>query len=279
MVFNSAASSCRKIPFIFTLALTVFLASACSTRQEVQEIVAQSNAKLLMAQLPGGTLPSGELNAPNDAPWVELSGRLDAFIAAHPDQAKIANAMRVRQAMLLLAYNQINLAQASFNMVNPNNLKDLTARDQALYNVRDSLLWWFGLDKRGSMSRGQFEKADKTLSNLQTQVDQLESSPGIRDYIAEIRVWIALYSGLKITTTAKTQAYVEDGINQYAQIFTSEDLAALHAPTNLTNWQHSAEVVRRRLRARAIIKYAREVIRSENITPLLTSKATQLLGQ
>lgn len=267
-----------KVAFLGVLALIVVLSVGCATRQDVQEIVAQSNAQMLMAQIPGSTLPSGNPNARKDAVWVELSDRIDAFIAAHPDQTKIASALRIRQAMLLLAFEQYNLAQASFSLVKAEDLT--TARDQALYNVRDSLVWWFGLNKSVDMSLPQFAEADEALRVLQAEVDQRQASPAIRDYLAEIRVWIALYSSLKMTNPAKAKAYLEDGINHYAEIFTPEDLAVLKNPTTSANWQDSPEVVRRRLRAKAVIEYAQNVIKRQGVNPAFeSSDFTALIGQ
>ena len=267
-----------KTAFLGLLALIVVLSVGCATRQDVQEIVAQSNEQMLIAQLPGSALPSGDPNARNDAPWVELSDRIDAFIAAHPDQTKIVSAMRIRQAMLLLAFEQYNLAQVSFSLV---KAEDLTAaRDQALYNVRDSLVWWFGLNKSAAMSLPQFAKADEALRVLQAEVDQRQASPAIRDYLAEIRVWIALYSSLKMTNAAKANTYLEDGINHYAKIFTLEDLTALKNPTTSASSQDSPEVVRRRLRAKAVIEYAQDVIRRQGINPSFESRDfAALIGQ
>lgn len=260
--------------FLF-LPFIVAVASGCVTQQQVRDIVAESNAALVTATIMGAdsagpTFPpyAGLGKDPaksEDEPWMVPSGRIDAFIEAHPDQKVAASALRVSQAMLLLAHEQYNLARAAFSMVEPQYLT--TARDKALYNLHSHLIWWFRVSRAPTMSLSEFREADKALDALQLEIITLHESGGIRDYLAEMRAWIALSSAHRITNKDRARAYLEDGINEYAKIFTAEDLNALKVATEPSDWNASTEVRRRRLRAKAVVDYARNVIKEQRIEP------------
>ena len=274
----SAVKRGLAVPFI-VLTLWVFTLSGCATQQQVKDIVAESNAALVSATLlgvPGGEaalLPypgtGGDPAGSGNEPWLAPCAKIDAFIEAHPDQKVSASALRVRQGILLLSYKQYNLARAAFEMADPKYLT--TARDKALYSLRAHLIWWFRLDKTSSMSLAEFGEADKALEALQTQIGTLGESPGIRDYLAEMRVWIALSAALQTVNKARAKEYFENGMNDYAEIFTAEDLEVLKKATEPSEWDVSIEAVRRRLRSGAVIKYAKDVISQQGIVPDLRS--------
>lgn len=269
MRYRTQPTAVRKGRFLAFWMAWLLLLSGCVTRQAVEDIVETSNARMMAVQLAGEPLPSGRPFDTADSGWKELSARIDAFVEAYPEQTAMVNAVRIRQAMLLLSYRQYNQAEAVFDQVDPGELT--TARDRALYNVREPLLWWFELDKTTAMAPAQFDAADEALAMLQAEVDRLQDSPGIRDYLAEIRVWIALYSGLQTTSAERATAYVEDGIDQYARIFTPGDLAVLQQRTTTEAFEDSPVAVRRRLRAREVADYAAEVIRRQSIAPSFAS--------
>jgi hypothetical protein len=272
---------------IFIISLIFMIMTACATRNDVQDIVAKSNAALITATITGtGSTDSTGMpyagigkdpTASESKAWMASSAKIDAFIEAHPDQKVTNNALRMRQAILLLSYKQYNLAKAAFNMVEPQHLA--TARDKALYNVRDHLVWWFGLNKKADMSLSEFRKADMALNGLQTEIDGLNESPDIRDYLAEMRAWIALNAALNTTSEAKAKTYLEDGINHYARIFTDEDLKELKNNPKPSEWNVSMQIVRRRLRAKAVIKHAGHVIETQGIDSVFESEAfSKLIG-
>ena len=275
------------LPIIFIISLIFLVMTACATRRDVQDIVAKSNAALITATITGaGNIDSigipyagigQDPTASESKPWMESSAKIDAFIAAHPDQKVTNNALRMRQAILLLSYEQYNLAKASFNMVEPQHLA--TARDKALYNVRDHLVWWFGLNKMADMPLSEFNKADMALNGLQAEINKLGDSPDIRDHLAEMRAWISLNAALNTTSEAKAKTYLEDGINNYAGIFTEEDLKELKNNSKPSEWDVSMQTVRKRLRAGAVIKHAGHVINTQGIEPVFESEAfSKLIG-
>jgi len=161
----------------FALTFMIGIISGCATQQQVREIVTKSNASLMTAMLPdipglGAAMPLADSEKDADQkPWLAPSAKIDLFIEAHPDQKVTASALRVRQAMLLLAYKQYNLARAAFEMVEPQHLAN--ARDKALYDLRVHLVWWFRVSKLDSISLQEFQKADSALEAFQAKVNTL----------------------------------------------------------------------------------------------------------
>jgi hypothetical protein len=223
----------------------------CVTTRQVEEIVAKSNESML----PGAGLPGAETTLALAGQWREDAARIDSFIAAHPGQEGLVSALRVRQAMLFLAYEQYNLANASFEMVNPQYL--YAARDKALYELRRHLVWWFRQAK-AAFSRDDFQKGSEALLALQKTIDTLDNSPDIRDYLAEMRAYIALQMARKHPNLSERMRYFGEGMNQYTKIFTIEDRALL-----LAHQKDRNELLknRRQIRALAVIQTANGLIK------------------
>ncbi len=235
------------------------LITGCATTGQVTDIVERSNETLLLSLLPGAGLPSPGADDVSGGRWEEDSARIDAYIAAHPGQDALAGALRIRQAMLLLTHGQYNLANASFEMVNPAHL--VTARDKALYGLRMHLIWWYAQDKT-FFNADDFQKGSDALREFQKTIDTLNDSPDIRDYLAEMRAYMALQMALRITSFAEQRKYFGDGINGYAGIFADEDLRLLLAhrsdkKTLLNN--------RRQVRALAVIEKAKAVSKGQPV--------------
>lgn len=232
--------------------------TGCATTGQVTDIVKKSNETLLLSLLPGAGLPSAKAEDISAGRWEEDSARIDAYIAAHPGQDALAGALRIRQAMLLLAHGQYNLANASFEMVNPAHL--VTARDKALYALRKHLIWWFAQDKTSFHYPDDFQKGSDALREFQKTIDTLNDSLEIRDYLAEMRAYMALQMALRITTLAEQKKYFGDGMTQYAKIFTDEDLRLLlaHQDDKKTLLND-----RRQIRALAVIEKTKTVGRGQ----------------
>ena len=245
------------MPFLLALAFTL---SGCVTKQEVAAIVAQSSAAMLAGQF---GLPAPGPKARADA-WQEASERIETFIAAHPDQPATTAPLRVRQAMMLLSHQQTNLARAAFAQV---DLADLHSdRDKALKQNADTLVWWFASSTKDAWSADDQAKATAALRQLAETQAGLDASPDIRDYLAEMRAWIGLVSAKHAGSATRARERVEDALNGYAQIFTAEDLAILAAGTEqLPDPAALGPGVRRRLRCKAVLDYAREVNRTDGL--------------
>lgn len=255
------------------LCLVAVAATGCATQGQVREIVNQSNELMLISMidmnssvLPGAGLPSGNPDSPGIERWEEASGKIDAFIATHSDQKTLVSALRIRQGMLLLAYGEYNLARAAFEMADPVHLH--TARDTALYNLREHLIWWFEQDKT-IFTTDNFKKGEMALVKFQEEIDKLGESPGIRDYLTEMRAYIALQMALRMTAENKATEYFEDGINKYAMIFTNADLNVLKAYKGvLDSGGHEVTLeTRRQIRGLIVIKKAKDVIKTQPIEP------------
>ena len=115
----------RRSVLLLSCLVVLFTASCESTSNEVGGLVSASDATL-SADLNRGV--AGALAGSNVA---EVSRRIDAFIAAHPDQKTTNASLRVRQAVMLLQNKQTNLAEAAFNQAALADLKGST-RDEAL---------------------------------------------------------------------------------------------------------------------------------------------------
>lgn len=244
-------------PFLLAVAFTL---SGCVTSQEVTAIVSQSNAAMLAGQF-GLPAPSPKAGV---EPWQEASERIETFIAAHPGQPAATAPLRVRQAMLLLGYRQYNLARAAFAQASLNDLH--AARDQALKQNADTLVWWFASSAKDSWTADDQAKATTALEQLARTQAGLAGSDDIRDYLAEMRAWIGLVSAKQSSSTAQSRARLEDALNGYAQIFTPEDLAIVAAGSEqLPDPAALGAAVKRRLRCKAVLDYARQVNRENTL--------------
>lgn len=237
-------------PLLFALALAF---TGCATRKQVANIVTQSNAAMLAGQFglpepsPGGTNSS----------WQIESARIDAFITAHPIQAATTASLRIRQAMLLLTHGQFNLAAAAFNAVELDDLH--VARDQALKRNDRILLWWFANSVKPNWEESDRSQARDSLKTLQTEQAQLADSPEIRDYLAEMRVWIGLSAARQTSADGEKKALFEDALDVYAETFTPEDLVILlTGQEQLPDPTALGPEVRRRVRAKAVITRAKQ---------------------
>ncbi len=239
-------------PLLFALVLAF---TGCATRKQVANIVTQSNAAMLAGQF---GLPEASASGTNPS-WQAESGRIDEFIAAHPDQPAIEAPLRIRQAMLLLTHGQFNLAAAAFNAASLDDLH--TARDQALKRNDRTLLWWFASSTKKNWADSDHSQSDAALKALKEEQAQLADSPEIRDYLAEMRVWIGLSAARQTSAEEGNTPKVifEDALDVYAEIFTPEDLVILlTGREQLPDPSALGPEVRRRLRAKAVIASAKQ---------------------
>jgi len=252
---------------VFGMFICCFIAATtpgCATKTQVEEIVASSNAALLSDSL---TDPLEVNNAltPGKHPvavgsvipaWQTASVKIEQFAVAHAEQTTTLSALRLRQAIMLLANNQFESARFAFDQAT-----DLHAdRDIALKALSNDLIWWFGLDK-GFETTPSFTSAEQALNNFQAQIDKLSKNPkndGIRDYLAEMRVWIALHYVKNETSAIEIKRIMELTFNDYAKIFTEEDLAAIKNSTIGSSKDPLGVKVRRQTRAKEVIAAAKK---------------------
>ncbi len=245
---------------VATRVLVTFLAAAwfagCASTNQVKSIVAESNAALLAAQFADVELAGEPSVAGNKPDWQTASRKIDEFIAAHPDQKVAASALRVRQAMLLIAHAQFALARSAF--AEATNLK--TDRDKALKNLSEPIIWWWEHSQLVSFNAAQLSKGREHLDAFDQELPKLKDSPDIRDLLAEMRARIGLKRVASIQSAdgvKKKDAFV-DVLNRYGATFTTDDVAAIKSG-NLTPQSPAISAVeRRRLRALAVIAKAKQ---------------------
>ena len=127
------------------LVIIAILVSSCATKQQVNAIVAESNALMVTADLAYPASSGGE-------DWKNAVRRIDLLIDQNADQTALVATLRARQALLLTAFKQDALAREAWKQVDWTQLK--TDRDRAFYLLRDDLIWWF-----------KFGPSDGTIGN------------------------------------------------------------------------------------------------------------------
>ena len=251
---------------VTALAAATLLVDGCATQRQVKDIVSESNATLLAAGVPDVQLQANGLSGSGTGDWQTASHKIDAFIAANPDQRATIGALRVRQGILLLANRQYDLAQAAFNAAT--DLK--TDRDKALKALSPWLVWWYQHSADPTFNPLQREKAREALSAFDAQIVKVRGSPDIRDFLAEMQAYIGLKLASEEQGETKRATFV-DTLNRYSEIFTPEDLDAL-AQGNLKPSSSTVTVTeRRRLRAAAVIEKAKRMAGSGSLASLTAS--------
>ena len=244
---------------VTTLAAVILLADGCATGG-TKETVTETNAALLAQLQPDGASGGGTVD------WQSASRKIDALIAAHPDQRVANGALRVRQGVLLLAYRQYDLAQAAFNAAT--DLK--TDRDKALKALSPWLVWWYQHSADPTLNPLQRDKAREALNAFDAEIAKVRASPDIRDFLAEMRANIGLKLASEEQGDAKRATFV-DTLNRYSEIFTPEDLEAL-AQGNVRPGSSAVTITdRRRIRALAVIAKAKRMTKSGSLAGLTIS--------
>src|SRR5688572_7274044 len=123
IAFRQLASRVQSGMAFLTLAGILVLGSSCATQRQVADIVSQSNAALLAAEVGADGEVDANPGTPRSPGPEGASKKIDAFIASHPEQKPAASALRIRQAILFLSQGNYNLAEAAFNEASLNDLK------------------------------------------------------------------------------------------------------------------------------------------------------------
>ncbi|MDY6954040.1 MAG: hypothetical protein SWE60_21255, partial [Thermodesulfobacteriota bacterium] len=155
-----AGACCAKPVDLIRVPIPVF-----STSEIVSEVLAKD--------LPGVD-PAGEGSGISG--WQESVASIEAFIVRHRDEPEITNALRVKEAVLLLSVGEHHLGAAAFNEVDSTHLSN--EHDKALFDVRETLIWWYGIGGENSgFSREDVEKnAEEALNTLSAVAESLKES-------------------------------------------------------------------------------------------------------
>ena len=249
----------RRSVLLLSSLVVLFTASCTTTSTEVQDLVSASDATL-SADLNRGA--AGALGSSNVA---EVSRRIDAFIAAHPEQKTTNASLRVRQAVMLLQNKQTNLAEAAFNQAALADLKGST-RDAAVKRLQDTLIWYHRTTGSTSLDGTEgkhYQKVTAEIAGLTSPADE-----DIRDYLAAVRAWIGIkHASLSFGAAATT--LLTQAINDYAGTLapgetagwqTEERAATNPWPHGMTFGNATTAANRRHFRARDLIEGANSAI-------------------
>lgn len=232
--------------------IVVALSSGCATRRQVQTIVAESNAALLVAQLPDVEL-AGVPGANRPPDPAAISKKIDDFIEAHPDQKVANSALRVRQGILLIVYEKYELARSAF--ADATELK--TDRDKALKSNSETIIWWWqhaGLDNWNEPVRND---AAQLLPSLDKEIAKVNGSPEIRDYLAELRARMAFQLARNLQVSQGKRDVFIVAMNRYGATLTTNDIAAIKSNNLAPKASAISPDEKRRLRALGIIEKAK----------------------
>ena len=263
------------------LVVMLSMVTGCASTKEVEKSLNETNEALLKttaamnrAALPGEVLPDSKGQRKAE-PWEEPSARIDEFIAAHPDDKRTASALRVRQAMLLLAYKKYNLADAAFDQAS-----DLhRARDKALKALKDELIWWFKVDQ----TQAPGNEVNEIIAAFSEQIKNLgddSENEGIRDYLAEMRAWIQLYVASHAVNDTMLANDIASAMDNYTDTLTDDDITAINTGSTTPGLGPVSLQARRQIRAMAVIKRAAEMvqdIKQDGVTvPYKTNNARKI---
>ena len=210
-----------KLRCVLILVAAVLLAAGgCATRTGAIRVTGPSTSEIvweiLAKDLPGVD-PAGA--RASIAGWKESVAEIEEFIARHPDEPQIVNALRIREAILLLCVGENNQGAAAFKEIDRMQLSSV--RDKALFDIRQTLIWWYGIGgENGGFSREDTEThAKKALDNLAAVADTLKGSASTKRLLEQMRVRIANRLASAMSEPSATRAVLEDALNRYAAQF------------------------------------------------------------
>ncbi len=209
------------------IACATILLQGCATTQEVKTLVESSNRAIIglvesandeqLARLSGDV--SLDTDGSTGSDWQRSVERIDQFIVANPQSREINNALRVRQASILMMARQLNLAEAVFAEVEPGIV--LNPRDRAVYEARDALLLWYRLSGPGRRALDGADQAAirRHLGDLASAVDDLDEALAVRRYLEQVRVRMALRLARSQTDARGLLDELQPALNRYGATF------------------------------------------------------------
>lgn len=209
-----------KILYMAALILTVVSLNACLTSKDVKEIVDESNSAIIVASMSGqGGIIGTEPTDPKTDNWQQEVERIEKFIANNPDQVVTNNALRIREAVLLLNVGKPNLASAVFAEVQSDKLGN--SRDREIYLARESLIWWYGFG--GAISDQQREVIKAEIDKIGVVADGLESTSSTRRLLEQIRVRAAIRLAESLSNMDDIRDVLSEPLERYEQQFSKEE--------------------------------------------------------
>jgi len=208
------------------------LAGGCVSAEQVEDIVNESNRTIVVASIRESSVTavagSGanldpEPGSLDDATWQQAVARIEEFIDDHPGEILTINALRMREAVVLLNAGQPNLARAVFSEVDRAQLGN--ERDRAIYDAREHLIWWYGLGS--TMSDDDRGFAKDAMDGIADVANDLVKESHTRRYLEETRVRIALRVAQTFVTEAQIREVLDGAIERYAAQFDTDAQTAI----------------------------------------------------
>ncbi|WP_455202373.1 hypothetical protein [Kaarinaea lacus] len=205
---------------VVVVIFTVLLLSACLTSKQVKDIVEESNSAIIVASMSGqGEIMEVGPSAPKTDSWQKEVEKIEKFIANNPDQVATNNALRIREAVLLLNVGQANLASAVFAEVQCVDLGN--SRDRAICDAQKPLIWWYGLGT--TVSEEQREIGKEQIKVLATVANGLERTSPTRRMFEQIRVRAAIRLAESLSDLDEINELLSEALARYGKQFNQDD--------------------------------------------------------
>ena len=198
-----------------------FLLAGCLTTTDVKNAVNEANHAMLAAEAG----PITDLVTPRGTEAGEISAALTRLNAFEESQSTPAmhDALRLRRALMHLNSGAYALAEAAFEEIK--KPEDLSRRDQALFEVRATMLWWW--QQAPVTEPGEFARIKATATAHQAALlstAQKSSTPvETADYLREMQAWIGIKLAFDLADRAETKRLLDDAVNQYTAPFTDAE--------------------------------------------------------
>ncbi len=212
----------RHAPLLFAALFT----GACVTTGEVSDVVERSNLAIVTELTGGASALDAAVTAggADPAAWRDSVERIETFIAEHPGLTDINNALRVREAVVLMTHGEAVLAGAVFDEVDE-AVPLQSERDRALYAAREPLLWWYGLGE--TLAPGDVEAGRRHLATLAAVADGLPGDAYVRRYLEQVRVRLALRIVRPVLTEQASREILDGAMARYERQFDDDQRAIL----------------------------------------------------
>ena len=208
-----------KIFYIAILVLMAVSLSACLTSKQVKDIVDDSNSAIIVASMSSqGEIMDVESTIPKTNSWQKEVEKIEQFITNNPDQVATNNALRIREAVLLLNVGQPNLARAVFSEVQCAELGN--SRDRAICDAQEPLIWWYGL---GTTIPEQRDKVRKEIDSLEKVADGLPKTSPTRRMFEQIRVRAAIRLAESLSEPGDVKNVLNEALTRYEEQFSEQD--------------------------------------------------------
>jgi hypothetical protein len=204
------------------LILAAVTIAGCVTQEEVRDIVTESNRVTVVNSVSANALPGS--SEASDSTWQDVVNRIETFIAEHPDDQRMIAALRIREAVVLLDAEQVKLARAVFDQIEEAQISG--ARDRAIYDSREALIWWYGWDAK-TITVDDRESFQDALTSLAEVAEPLDKKSDIRRFLEETRVRMAVTFAENLTDKDQIRALLPDPLNRYGNTFDTADQAAI----------------------------------------------------